>query len=206
VIGYRVNNLRNRRQGLTLVEVLLVLGLLVVIAALTLPALDKPFASVRLREAADQIRAEWATARVKAMESDEVYVFQYSLEGDRYIAVSYSMAVSFHDRSLGAAERAADIGAADPRPTERLLPQGVLFADCEIVEDTRSAAVYAGLEEAFALQRDWSMPVLFYPDGTTSTARLLLQNQHDRGVEVVLRGITGVVRVGDVMALEELLR
>jgi len=48
-----------------------------------------------------------------------------------------------------------------------------------------------------------STPILFYPDGTTSTARLLLRNEYDRSIELSLRGLTGVARVGELKTVAE---
>ena len=37
----------------------------------------------------------------------------------------------------------------------------------------------------------WSTPIFFFPDGTTSTAAVLLKNDRDRCIEIRLRGLTG---------------
>jgi hypothetical protein len=44
----------------------------------------------------------------------------------------------------------------------------------------------------------WSQPIFFYPDGTTSSVRLWLRNKDGRMIELYLRGLTGVVKVGNV--------
>ena len=43
-----------------------------------------------------------------------------------------------------------------------------------------------------------SDPILFYPDGTTSTSRLRLHNEYGRWMELSIRGLTGVVTVGPI--------
>ncbi len=45
---------------------------------------------------------------------------------------------------------------------------------------------------------NWSEPIFFYPDGTTSSARLMLRNKDGRVIELVMRGLTGIVKVGEV--------
>ena len=55
------------------------------------------------------------------------------------------------------------------------------------------------------LDPSWSSPIFFYPDGTTSTARLLLSNQYQDWIAVRLRGLTGVARSEPVDENEELL-
>jgi Tfp pilus assembly protein FimT len=49
----------------------------------------------------------------------------------------------------------------------------------------------------------WSDPLWFNPDGTTSTARLVLKNTYNFTVEISLRGFTGVATVGLVLAAGE---
>ena len=45
----------------------------------------------------------------------------------------------------------------------------------------------------------WSRPVLFYPDGSTSTAAIVLQHPAVGRLRVNLRGITGEAKVCEVM-------
>ena len=47
------------RQAFTLVEVVLVLAVLVVFAALVIPSFDGLYGEMRVTEAADQVRAAW---------------------------------------------------------------------------------------------------------------------------------------------------
>jgi hypothetical protein len=43
-----------------------------------------------------------------------------------------------------------------------------------------------------------AVTVLFYPDGTTSTAVVAVTNERNKSIEVSLRGLTGAVHVGPV--------
>ena len=61
--------------------------------------------------------------------------------------------------------------------------------------------IAAGPQEAAT--SDWSDPIFFYPDGTTSDAQLTLKNGQGRAIELNLRGLTGTVDVGDILAVEE---
>ena len=62
---------RPRHHGLTLVEVILVLALLVVIAAVSTPLLEGSFTRAGLQGGGDLLRAAWGKARLAAMESGE---------------------------------------------------------------------------------------------------------------------------------------
>lgn len=95
------------------------------------------------------------------------------------------------------------------------LPETVVIADVIAVAEER-AAFYLGLvapegnqdEEVFMIEPMmtgepqpgettsadglvWSTPIFFYPDGSTSTAAILLKNKVGSCIEVRLRGLTG---------------
>jgi hypothetical protein len=50
----------------------------------------------------------------------------------------------------------------------------------------------------------WSRPILFYPDGSSSDAYLIVASGETVGIRVDLRGITAVVKVGQITSLEQL--
>ena len=64
--------------------------------------------------------------------------------------------------------------------------------------DTR-AAILTEANDATASETEGQSldPVFFFPDGTTSTATLILENKYQRRIELSLRGLTGVITVGD---------
>ena len=48
----------------------------------------------------------------------------------------------------------------------------------------------------------WSSPIFFYPDGTTSTAAVLLKNETGRCIEARLRGLTGTGTITEITMQE----
>ena len=203
MIGCRFHGTCNRRRAFTLLEVLLTMSLLVILAALAWPAMDRPFAGIRLRKAAEKIRAEWRHARVEAMDAGQIYIFRYAADGDRdryriecCSALATQQNSVFGDVLDQSAQALSDTGAA-ARPIEDSLPEGVTFVTGETALDTRAAMVASEAEQSGVLEGGWSDPILFYPDGTTSTARLVLKNEHGRCIELTLRGLTGVVSIGE---------
>ena len=112
--------------------------------------------------------------------------------------------------------REPDLVTADGMATVVELPSTVIIVDAIVVAEERSA-FYLGLtvpgetpveensseieavtfgevrlgETASSDGMIWSSPVFFYPDGTTSTAAVLLRNESGRCIEVRLRGLTG---------------
>jgi prepilin-type N-terminal cleavage/methylation domain-containing protein len=205
VIGRRYNLVRRNRGGFTLLEVLLTLFVLVVLAALTWPALANSFARHRLRAAADQVRAQWVSARVKAMQTDSVQIFRYTPGGNEYSVQRRNVTEAVVDPGTGDSVAAAG-DTPDPVPgssTKETLPDGIIFAESETAPDTRAATVDLSPDQLPTSASDWSDPVLFYPDGTTSTARLVLKSDRGLGVELSLRGLTGVVTVGEMYTTQE---
>jgi len=205
-----------RRQGLTLVEVLLVLGLLVILASLAGPLLDRPLANRRLRVAADTLRTEWTRARNQAIAEGLTVRFQCTL-GERRYSIDRQETTSSEFGDLTALD--ADnrrTGAVEPfefsnnelrinsedSSSGPMLPEGITFLTVEVADESE---VSLGLDEDQGAGEDRTLsctPLLFYPDGTTSTARVVLQNEYERSIEVTLRGLTGVASVGEISAGE----
>lgn len=200
------------RPGFTLVEVLLTLCLLVIVAALAWPVLEKPLANLRLRKAADRIRARWCAARVDAMGSGQTYVFRYVPGENRFRIERRDVDCTADDPALDDSSPGLAVaggyqatGGYEPGPQQRedVLPQGVIFLGSETETDARAAMIQSQDESSSVLDAEWSEPILFYSDGTTSTTRLSLQNEHGRSIELSLRGLTGVVEVGEIQRGEE---
>ena len=218
------------RAGMTLMEILLVLALMVAIAALSLPALKGPMENHRLRMSGDMVRVEWSRARVKAMESGRTYVFHYQPElgdfkiepwylDDDYLESSEVIPALAGGPIAGAAGRQpagqpagslASGGIVNPTSTTAtsttelgVLPDGIVFVGSETELDDRSAFLSATMSTQ-ASDVVWSDPIFFYPDGTSSTTRILLRNSRGRYLMVAVRGLTGVVQVSDLLNAEEI--
>ncbi len=186
------------------------MSLIVVLASLTWPALSRPLAVQRLRKAADQVRADWTRARVKAMSAGCTYVFHYSADADRYSVQPLNIgdATSEDSFSGGGELGATPTGQNSATASQRVLPEGITFAGDPAGQQDLTAlsgpipdldATGGGsiLDGASATSE-----IRFMADGTTSTARLVLKNPYGRSIELRLRGLTGVVSVGEVLAGE----
>jgi hypothetical protein len=223
VIASRPLPPRPARRAVTLLELLLVLCLLVILAAFSWPALERPMASQRLRAAASAVRAEWSRARVKAMSSGQTVQFRYAPNGNQYsIELTADAALSPDLLSAGELDDYPgdvqnELAAAEGPQLK--LPEGVTFVCGETAGEALAGAAALETElwasEGTALgdtalgdiaweDTGWSEPILFYPDGTSSDARLVLKNEHNCRVELSLRGLTGVVTLGDVYAADDL--
>ncbi len=217
---------RRRRGGLTLMEILLVLALLVAISAISLPALKGPMENQRLRASGDIVRVEWSRARVKAMESGRTYVFRHQPELGTFKIEPWYMEDDYLESSdvntgmgggaaggingLQVNEALSSGGLVNPTSTTATsttelgeLPEGVVFVGSESEMDDRSAFITLTTADA-GEEALWSPPIFFYPDGTSSTSRILIRNGRGRYVMVSVRGLTGVVQVSDLLTVEEI--
>lgn len=199
----------SRARGVTLVEVLLVMVVLAVVGAFAWSGLQRPFAAQRLKSAADAVRTEWCQARVDAMRSGHTFAFRYVVKGDRYHLGPQedpgASASSETDNATASQDELSALGE-DPiaPPEDRTLPSGVKF----LADDSADAELAAmeGEQETTESQADadaWSDPIFFYPDGTTSDARLVLASDRNSAIRVMLRGLTGTVTIGDLGAVAE---
>jgi prepilin-type N-terminal cleavage/methylation domain-containing protein len=192
---------RDSRLGFTMMELMLVLAIIVTVSAMSWPMLERPLATHRLRSAADDVRAEWCQARVEAMRSGQTYAFRCATDGDRY---SIAPEDSPEGSSLSSGEsNAAMFNSSDEdlaACAEKTLPPGVRFVTTEMIEEDPAD----DLEPDSALaEGGTTIPILFYPDGTTSDARVRLGNDRGSGLDLMIRGLTGTVLVGDVVVIEE---
>jgi Tfp pilus assembly protein FimT len=193
------------RRANTLLELLLVLALMVAVIAIILPSLGLFTQSQQLRDAAGVLRGEWARARVQAMKSGRIHVFRYEVGGPRYVVdfwIADDDAVEAGDNSALARTGDAPLqvgGSNDLKLSDKTLPEGITFFLGETKADSRGARVEADLAGDAGGQV--SPPVLFYSDGTASTAQVILLNERGRAVTVSLRGLTGVARVSEVYTL-----
>jgi prepilin-type N-terminal cleavage/methylation domain-containing protein len=192
------------RQGLTLVEVLLVLAIVAITAALIWPALEKPLAYHRLHSAADEVRTEWCQARIEAMRSGRTYAFRYQVGGDRYYTEPQNglMANTSEGGLAPVNSTAAGVPSAAPAAAassaeNKALPKGVTFVGHQPGENTTPAAAATPAPAQSQSGAGWSDPIFFYPDGTASDVELTLICNQSCALRVTLRGSTATATTAD---------
>lgn len=191
-------------RGMTLLELLLVLAVCVAAAAMVLPTLRGPLENQRLRKAGDAVRAEWNRTRVLAMKTGRIQIFQCEFGTNTYVVQTW---VADSDDQQSTNDAVPGFGTAkrgsgfNPIQDERTITEGILFQSGEAAEDSRGSSIVSQFGSANTQQ---STPILFYPDGTTSTAKVVLANDRGSYLVVSLRGLTGVSQISDLLSFEEL--
>ena len=195
-------NSRLDRRALTLLEIILVLTLMCVLGSMAYITVMRPMASQRLETAADQLRAEWLRARNRAMSRGTTYAFRCSQESGAYTVEPYSDASE--DASLTGSFGGTGLSGSSAPPdaaatvSQGELPEKIVVHDGNVLADELCSADFAesGLAaDGFGTQGGWT--ILFFPDGTATSAVITLRNEYGRAIDVSLRGLTGAVLVGE---------
>jgi Tfp pilus assembly protein FimT len=200
---------RTFARGVTLMELLLVLVLLVVAGSIVIPAIMGAYSSVKLTRAGDAVITRWAEARAQAIETGLVYQFRFTPETGKYRVEPWSnleadAAATDSPSESSKAETFATRETLDESPTVAAeLPESIVFQGGQAAAEdpaTRERRV-TSLESP---QSSWSTPILFFPDGTASQATVVLQSDVPNYLRLTLRGLTGVARASEVLTREEM--
>jgi prepilin-type N-terminal cleavage/methylation domain-containing protein len=179
------------RPGYTLVELMLVLALMVMVAAIAYPSLDTMYLDTKLSMAGDQVRAKWLTARTQSVNEGRPYRFAVILGKG-----NYRLAPDSADFWGGSNGQTSDPDNG-PLILEEALPKGVIFntpdsgqSEPDPNSDTGSPTDGVDWSRAFTV-------ATFLPDGTTreDLASITFNARGARPVDIKLRGLTGAITV-----------
>ena len=187
MIRSRHNQNPGTPSAFTLMELLLVVAVLIVVLGLAAPSVNRMFQRTALDRGADRVRAAMGRARVKAIKEGDVYAV-FVARGSNWFDVGpfansrNQISRANRDRSMAEQQDKASF-------QDNILPGGVRFAASEVLSDARAAEVLSGTDSAGGggLQQ-----ILFYPDGTSQTASIVLHNEIGGIAEIQLRGLTGL--------------
>jgi prepilin-type N-terminal cleavage/methylation domain-containing protein len=170
------------RSGYTLLEMLLVLGLLVVLAGFSAPHLMTAFRDNQLKESAENVRVMMSGSRIRAMDTDSIWQFRYEPGGRHYLRVPYEI--------LGDPAKVNSMKDADE------LPKTMQFDGSQTAHQKLAPELLEGLPDSRNLTSiNWSTPILFFPDGTATDVEFQVVAK-DGGVRrVIVREMTGAVSV-----------
>ena len=192
------------RRGVTLIELLLVLALLVIVATMAYPAFFGPMKNQELRRSADRIRSAWGKAQVQAMKTGRIHMFRIQKDTNKFEIRPFE-----DDQAATESDDAVAQISTQPNTTiiEDTLPEDIKLSQVTSVGDMRTALTQQEVASDVGLTSEglneaWSSPILFYPDGTSSNSRLLLTND-TYYVILQLRGLTGVAQVSDLLLPSE---
>jgi prepilin-type N-terminal cleavage/methylation domain-containing protein len=164
-------------SGFTLFELMLVMAIILVAAALTIPAIDAMMGDGRVKAARDVVRGKWADARGRAMREGRPYKFSIIENTGKY-RVEPEDATQPSDGGDD-----SDVTYQD----EGELPPQVLFT-----KDPNSVGMASGAGS------DYEVLVVYLPNGTArADVQVLFGKEGGRPIGLQLRGLTGAVTMID---------
>jgi Tfp pilus assembly protein FimT len=168
-----------------MVELVLVMVIIVVIASLAVPAIQNTVNNQAISKAADRVRVAMGQARVRAIRSGKVHALYYSQGGQWFEVAPLENYAQF----AGQFNNSNQTTTLDRDFSENFLPRDVRFVAGQASMDNRSESAKQNSDGGAGMNA-----ILFYPDGTSQDARLILQNARGALISVELRGLTGIAK------------
>ena len=210
------------RSGFTLVEMLLVLGVFIVFAGITIPSVMRMFGQQKLTHAAERVRESVASARFRAIDTGLIYQFCCESGGSRFVVVPFepdhpvtggsgpAAPVTLQGRSWGQLPQGivfSSVGLNSALPTSST-PTSSTPTTSTPTTSTRAtttlssapthklaAGALDGLPNAGELAAaNWSIPILFHPEGTANAdLEITVSDSKSQQIKLRVRAFTGAV-------------
>ena len=166
---------RSSRSGFTLLELLVVLALVVLLGAASLPSLSGLKGNANQKTATDQLRSRIADARGLAMQESTAYRLAVHRDGTKIRLAP--------DSQEFAQVPASDVATATAKAIETTLDKATITISAD--------------SEAGADQDDWITIGTFLPNGTCREDSTLVEVHEGNfpAMKILLRGVTGTARL-----------
>ena len=197
VPGHRTPKCRTpKRAGVTLLELLLVLAVLLAVAGMSFPSLNSVFKERALRENADAVRELLAQGRLESVDAAIVYQFRYEPGGREFVLIPFERNDASGD----------EVDSNVLRVYSGRMDEGILFRipEGQTGQGERLSSEWFGaLPDAGRLADvTWSLPILFFPDGTAIDGRTVVANERGELITLSVRGLTASVSVSEIQSDE----
>lgn len=179
----------HRRNAFSLIELILVMGVIVMIFSLAIPLASRAVGSHALRQSADRVRVAMGQARVEAIKSGQIHALYLQINSDWYNVAPFSQISA--QQAIAARQAQVNANEIQTNIQENQLPKGIFFAEGITSDDGRSVDAFNRNGGGGNSQ---IKPILFYPDGTTQDARVFLSDSRSNTTSVQLRGLTGIAK------------
>lgn len=184
------------RPGYSLVELLIVLGVLALMAGLSLPALRGPLEKGRLRAAGREMQAMLAKTRSLAIRTGTEHWLSYEIDGRAWRIETRPEPTDVADSDFPESPiTEAQIAPESVMVREGDLPNGITFADSAFANPAGDIGT-ADLQLSDVLldpsTKKWSEPIRFKPNGRSRDATIRIVGTRDLVTKVSLRGLTGI--------------
>lgn len=198
-----VINCRTARRGFTLIEILLVVGLMLVLAAMVLPSIRQAVGKGPLQRNSQEMREAIQHARTAAIDTGLIYQVRFEVEGQYFVAIPLE---TEFESLAGETTSEEDAGGKTPRYMGQMdeslkfrVPEGI-----EMSSERLDTEVFAGMDDASKLgDAVWSTAIKFYPDGSATDMELEIYDDRQQAISISIRGLTGAAKVSPVYMAED---
>lgn len=191
------------RRGFTLIEMLLVLGLMVVLLGIAYPSLSRLRLEQQLKQGAELVRLQMKQARLHALESGLEYQFRFEPGGQRFIVVPA-------EYSAVQAQQAVNQQSGNSAPkavywkTLGQFQSKVNFSKNSSANGLRPQPLpqdfLAGFDKPDELSRvNWSSPLIFRSDGSAQDFAVEIEDLNGTYLTLSVRGITGDTEISSML-------
>lgn len=193
-----------QRQGVTLLEMLIALAILIVLVSLTYPSARRLLLNFDLKEASQGVRDGLGRARNRAVQEGVTYQARFALNGQWFAIIPQDTGLS---TTAGTETTNANLANTTSDTIWKLtgkLPEDLEFryvSDQQVMAATVPSEMFVGLSNASELaQIQWGPAILFRPDGTADDMVVeIFHPEQKRVVQVYIRGLTGAVSLSGVI-------
>jgi prepilin-type N-terminal cleavage/methylation domain-containing protein len=185
----------SRRSGFTLFELLIVLGVMLLIAGIVWPRMLSFYQTSTLKDCARQMNETISAARLAAIDNGIAYQFFYEPSGRHFLMIP--------SEDLPASANSSDAGETFTLPARAgQLPelytitagnseeQGGINLTPDMLRDVP--------EDLDLSSVNWSMPIVFYPDGSASDMRIELEDDRQQYISITVRALTGTATLSPI--------
>lgn len=183
---------------------MIALAIIVILGSLAAPLVSRAWERYRVKLAGDQLRAAFGHAHYEAMRTGQIQVVRMELGGSSYYLQPWMAGDEVINVSAEEAYAQTTPQYQVEPVAEKKLPDDVTFESAQARFDTRALEVEEEAGQQQTALTQWSQPLLFYPDGTSSQAKITLANARGEAVQVTLRKLTGLATVSELTTLEAL--
>ena len=205
----------SKRSAVTLFELLLVLAILVAMAGVAIPTFASLVGSRRLGDSIVKLSNEIMAGRVTAMRTGQAQVIRMTLQGKDYSIAPWLGGSEAQDASAGATVMQSGqviqtkattgggaVSTSESAGSTKQLSEGVQFSMVETLIDSRNAlaiqqsggTVPTGGGSSQGDGSGLSSPLLLYPDGSCTTAQIILVDEKGRRMAIQIRGVAGQLK------------
>jgi len=182
--------MKKRRTGSTLLEILLVMTIIVLVSALSIPSLSWMFGSYKMNASVDSVRSALADARERAINENRPYRFAIDPAGTAFRVAPDDP--TYWDGGTGPENDSNGQGLI----LEKALPSGACFTANGEGSSEPPEVKNLSVDDQPVKTANWSPVAVFLPDGTVRDD--VKMEFHVRGCKptcLLVRGLTGNVSV-----------